>query len=134
MTRLLQAIIPTYISIILCKCRTPTWLGVNRRSGNFCHYYEGQLAFSSWGEEGFWINEERPENPITDGPHIDEIQIPSGGAYLAMIRIWEPSSGPPYDTPEYEPNDLMQLLSIHDWRKESSSGVTTIPFYKWGVI
>ena len=115
------------------SAEVPSGWAVTEGPATFFHYYEGQLAFTSWGEEGFWTNQEPNGDSIRDvGTLVHTALVPSGGAYLALIRIVGPGPQlPPYNTPEYEPDDLMQLLSTHDWRNESGSE-TWIPFYKWG--
>ena len=89
---------------------------------------EGRIGFNSWGQSGFW------PSPGIMGPYNSESiieRILAGGAYVALIRIWVPPSLPE-ETPEYAQNDLTGLLTEHDWRKDSVSGVKSIPFYKWG--
>jgi hypothetical protein len=97
------------------------------------HPFEGEVAFNSWGEEGFWTPEIRSGNSFTYSPETVVSQVPGGGAYVALVRI----GGPPIVNPdsyptEYALNDLSGLMQPHDWRENSGTSAYFREFYKWG--
>jgi len=96
------------------------------------HPFEGQVAFNSWGEKNFWAREVRIGSSSTYGPQTVMSQIPEGGAYVALVRIWGPPRPDDYDPLEYTLDDLGELCQPHDWRQNSTTDAQFIQFYKWG--
>lgn len=96
------------------------------------HPYDGQVAFNSWGENGFWAREVRTGSSSSYSTQIAMSQILEGGAYVALVRIWGPPRMPDYAPPEYTPDDLSGLCQPHDWRQDSATDAQFIQFYKWG--
>jgi hypothetical protein len=96
------------------------------------HPFEGQVAFNIWGEGGFWAREVRTGSSSTYGPQTVMSQIPEGGAYVALVRIWGPPRPDDYDPTEYNLDDLSELCQPHDWRQDSATDAQFIQFYKWG--
>ncbi len=101
------------------------------------HPYEGQLAFNSWGENDFWAREVPTDNSdnTTSYSYSTQtvmLQIPEGGAYVALVRIWGPPRMPDYAPPEYTLDDLSELYQPHDWRQDDATDAQFIQFYKWG--
>ncbi len=102
------------------------------------HPFEGQIAFNSWGEEGFWAHEVRTEHPdgtsYSYGSQDVMSQIPEGGAYVVLVRIWGPGRVPGYNPPEYTLDDLSDLYQAHDWRQDVTPDTQfgQFTFYKWG--
>jgi len=99
---------------------------------------EGQVAFNSWGQEDLWVREVRTEHPdgttsYTYRPHDVMSQIPEGGAYISLLRIWGPPPPPEdYEPPdEYATSDLSRLNQPHDWRQDTTAAQFK-EFHKWG--
>jgi hypothetical protein len=89
------------------------------------------VAFSSWGQAGFWAREVVEGNSHKYGPEIMMSQLPAGGAYVALVEI----NGPAIvgeSPPEYLPNDLGGLFTPHDWRQDGLPNAQFTSFYKWG--
>ena len=114
------------------KVDLPTGWAVAEGPEYLAHPFEGQVAFNSWGEEGFWAREVRTGSSSTYGSQTVMSQIPEGGAYVALVRIWGPPRMPDYAPPEYTLVDLSELCQPHDWRQDSATDAQFIQFYKWG--
>ncbi|MGD9142293.1 MAG: hypothetical protein PVG61_00440 [Dehalococcoidia bacterium] len=93
--------------------------------------FEGQVSFNSWGGNDFWASEIHSGNSFTYNPGTVIAQIPEGGAYVVLVRIWGPSRPDEYNPPEYTFDDISELCKPHDWRQDSA-GVQFFEFYKWG--
>jgi hypothetical protein len=90
----------------------------------------GQVAFNSWGEEGFWSREEVHGSSRIYGPSTVMNSLPPGGAYIVLTLINMP---PPigYEPEEYLPNDFIGLLTPNNW--QIGSGFNSyFSFSKWG--
>ncbi len=94
--------------------------------------FDGQVAFNSWGQANFWASEIRSGNSSTYSPGTVISQIPEGGAYVALVRIYGPPRMPDDAPPEYTLNDLSGLIQRHDWREDSGTYAYFKEFYKWG--
>lgn len=93
---------------------------------------EALLFFNSWNETGAWASHREIGMPLSNYPETTIAHMRQDGAFVALFRVWVMLVPPGEEPPEYERNDLLGLLSIHDWRTESGSGVKSITFYKWG--
>jgi hypothetical protein len=89
------------------------------------------VAFNSWGQKDFWARAIQTDNSAEYSNQIVTSQIPDGGAYVVLIRIYAPVT-PGSDTPpEYSLSDLSGLIKLHDWRENSDQGAQSFEFYKW---
>jgi hypothetical protein len=97
-------------------------------------HLQGQVAFNSWGQRGFWAHAVHPSGSVKSyryGPEDVMSQIPEGGAYVALTLVSGPPSFGP-EPPQYERSDLGGLYQPHDWRQDSATEAQFITFYKWG--
>ncbi|HEY40585.1 MAG TPA: hypothetical protein G4O18_01855 [Dehalococcoidia bacterium] len=103
----------------------PGWAAVEGPENLFSLRYEGLVAFNSWGQNDFWAravdmgSSDKYTASIAYSASLVASQIPSGGAYVALVN----TDSPPYiDSPtEYELNDLSGLYQPHDWREVGAS-------------
>ena len=110
----------------------PNW-GKSEGPENISHILEGQVAFNSWGEDGFWTHEVITENTATYSSGIVMAQIHQGGAYIVLVEAGGP---PPAMAPtEYLLNNLNGLILPQDWRLRADRevGFHAFAFYKWGT-
>jgi hypothetical protein len=87
------------------------------------------VASNSWGQKDFWTRAGPDGFGNSYGLQTIADQVPKGGAYVALVRVWGPVPTPPYDTPEYASSGLEGLWTAHDARRD---GARFIEFYKWG--
>ncbi len=91
--------------------------------------FEGLVAFNSWNQRDFWTRAGQDGFGNYYGLQTIAEQVPQGGAYVALVRVWGPAPVLGYDIPEYNSNDLEALWTTHDARHD---GGKFIEFYKWG--
>lgn len=99
---------------------------------------EIQVAFNSRDQADFFaqaVEEQLPDGGLSYKYNKQTVmaQIPSGGAYIALVRSYPPGGLLTSPPDEYTLNDLSGLLEPHDWRLEWQ-GAEFISFYKWGRV
>ena len=91
---------------------------------------EGIVAFNSWNQTDFWAKEVQTGNTVTYSLYTVRDQVPDGGAYVVLSRVWGPPLSPDHFPDEYASNSLESLL---DWYDISENiGGQYLLFFKWG--
>ncbi|MBN2074274.1 MAG: hypothetical protein JW762_01860 [Dehalococcoidales bacterium] len=91
---------------------------------------EGIVAFNSWNQTDFWAKEVQTGNTVRYSLYTVRDQVPDGGAYVVLSRVWGPPLSPDHFPDEYASNSLESLL---DWYDISEYiGGQYLLFFKWG--
>lgn len=91
---------------------------------------EGIVAFNSWNQTDFWAKEVQTGNTVTYSLYTIRDQVPDGGAYVVLSRVWGPPLLPDHFPDEYTSTSLDNLLNWNYISKWSDG--QSLQFLKWG--
>lgn len=125
---------PFHSDELYLQCTLPSGWAVTEGPVLLAHPFSGQLAFNSWGEEGFWAKAITTESATRYSPDTVLQQMSEGGVYVVLMEVGGPPRPPEAYDDEYESQPLDDLLQEEDcWRKSEPDVCTMeVSFIKWG--
>ena len=119
-----------YIDQAYLTVDLPTNWAVSESGKYLTHSLEGIVAFNSWNQTDFWAKEVQTGNSVRYSLSTIRDQVPNGGAYVVLSRVWGPPLLPDLFPDEYTSTSLDSLLNWYDI-SEYIGGQSLI-FFKWG--
>jgi len=108
----------------------PTNWAVSDGGEYLAHSLDGIVAFYSWNQTDFWAKAVQTGNIVTYSLFTIRDQVPDGGAYVVLSRVWGPPLLPDHFPDEYTSTSLNSLLNW-DYISKRNDG-QSLQFFKWG--